>query len=575
MKQILKYLKPYTTFLSFIFILVFLQTLSELYLPTLMSEIVDQGIVTGDVQQILKIGGIMLLVAAAGMGCALISGYFSSQTGTGFAKILRTQIFTHVESFSLHEFNQFGTASLITRTTNDISQLQMVIMIILRMFISAPFMCLGATLMAITKDTKLSLIFLVALPIIIATIAIIFLKSKPLFQAMQTKLDTLNRILLEGLTGMRVIRAFNRIEHEQQRFNAANLDLTNTAIKINQIMAGLMPMVMLVMNFTAIAIIWFGGIRINNGQMQLGNLMAFLQYIMQIMFSLVMLSMMFVMLPRAMASATRISEVLALEPQIKDAPLTKSEQAQRGYLEFQNVSFTYPSAAEPVLTNLSFQANPGEVTAIIGGTGSGKSTLVNLIPRFYDLTQGKILLDGLDLREMTQAELRAKIGYVPQKTVLFKGSILENLRYGKEDATLAELEHATEVAQASEFIATMKDGLETMLAQGGTNLSGGQKQRLAIARALVRQPEIYIFDDSFSALDFKTDAKLRAALKDETSAATVLIVAQRVNTVMDADRILVLEEGQIVGIGRHQELLKTCPIYHEIVTSQFAKEEIA
>jgi ATP-binding cassette subfamily B multidrug efflux pump len=392
---------------------------------------------------------------------------------------------------------------------------------------------------------------------------------------MQKKLDKLNLILDEGLTGVRVVRAFDRQKYEEQRFDEANLDLTNVAIRVNRLVASLMPIMMLVLNVSSIAILWFGAIRINNGQMQVGALIAFLQYAMLILFALLMISMMFIMLPRAAASADRINEVLEIEPEIKDADQVKRADKQKGYVEFQNVTFSYPGAEEPALSHISFSAAPGEVTAIIGGTGSGKSTLVSLIPRFYDIDSGHLLVDGVDVREMAQEHLRSKIGFVPQKAVLFSGTVAENIRYGKEDATDEEVRHAADVAQATEFISEMKDGFDSIIAQGGTNVSGGQKQRLSIARALVRKPEIYVFDDTFSALDFKTDARLRAALKKETLDATVLIVAQRVNTVMDADQIIVLEEGRIAGIGTHRELMRSNEVYLEIVSSQLSLEEIA
>jgi ATP-binding cassette subfamily B protein len=505
----------------------------------------------------------------------VLGAYLSSRAAAGFGQDLRSRIFSRVESYSLNEFDKIGTASLITRTTNDINQMQQVTMIILRMMLSAPMICIGGIIMAVSKDASLSLVLVVILPVLVGVIALVGAMGFPLFKAMQVKLDKLNLVVREYLTGIRVIRAFNRNEHETKRFVEANLDLTNNAIKVNKLMATMMPIMMLLFNFTSIAIIWFGGIRIDDGHMQVGDLMAFIQYVTQIMFSLIMVSMMFVMIPRASASAVRINEVLELVPDITDPAQPKNAESKRGYVEFENVTFSYPGAEQPALNKISFAAQPGEVTAIIGGTGSGKSTLISLIPRFYDLDSGRILVNGVDIREMLQENLRAKIGFVPQKAVLFTGTIAENIRYGKEDATAEEVMHAADVAQATEFISAMKEGFESVIAQGGTNVSGGQKQRLSIARALVRKPEIYIFDDSFSALDFKTDAKLRAALRKETADATVLIIAQRVATVMDADRIIVLEEGEIVGEGTHKELLNTCEVYHEIVSSQLSEEEIA
>jgi ATP-binding cassette subfamily B protein len=418
-------------------------------------------------------------------------------------------------------------------------------------------------------------VIVVAIPVIIIAILLITSKGIPMFQALQKKLDKLNLVLDENLTGVRVIRAFDRTTHETERFDIANLELTKISLTANRIIALLMPVMMIVMNFSTIAIVWFGSVRINNGEMQVGALMAFLQYAMQIMFALIMLSMLFVMLPRASASAVRINEVLAIEAEINDPEQVKKADTKRGYVEFRDVTFSYPGAEQPALSHISFTARPGEVTAIIGGTGAGKSTLVNLIPRFYDVDSGRVLVDGVDIREQAQADLRAKIGFVPQKAVLFSGSIMDNIHYGNEAASQEEVEHAARVAQASEFISGMKDGFDSHIAQGGNNVSGGQKQRLSIARALVRKPEVYIFDDSFSALDFKTDAKLRAALKNETTTSTVFIVAQRVSTVMDADRIIVLDEGKIAGIGTHRELMDTCEVYREIVSSQLSAEEIA
>lgn len=575
MLKLFEFLKPYRLTIGMVLVLIFIQSFSELYLPTLMADIVNTGIIKGDTAYIFRVGGLMLWVAAGGMVCAVISGFYSSQIAMGFGRILRERVFGHVESFSLHEFEKVSTPSLITRTTNDITQIQMVIMIMLRMMVGAPIMAIGGIVMAISEDAKLSWIIVIVLPILALVIWLIAGKGVRLFKVLQTKLDNLNSVLREGLTGIRVIRAFNRTHHEQKRFQEANQDLTQMAIRINQMLAGLMPAMMLVLNFTTIAIIWFGGLRVDAGEMQIGDLMAFLQYVMQIMFAFLMATMMFVMIPRAQASSERINEVLAIAPEIHDPPKPQSVGSTRGYLEFKNVSFKYPGAEEAALKEISFSASPGEVTAIIGGTGSGKSTLINLIPRFYDVTEGDILIDGVDIREMPQERLRQQLGFVPQKAVLFTGTIAENIRFGKETATDEEVRKAAELAQATEFIAEMKEGFETVIAQGGTNVSGGQRQRLAIARALVRQPEIFIFDDSFSALDFKTDARLRAALREETAAATVIIVAQRVNTIIDADRIIVLDEGRIAGIGKHRDLMQNCRVYREIVSSQLAEEEIA
>ncbi|SEB97515.1 ABC transporter ATP-binding protein [Paenibacillus sp. GP183] len=575
MIKLFKYLKPYRWAIGLVLILIFLQSLSELYLPTLMADIVNKGIVTGDNGYIWRIGGFMLLVSVASGVFSIITSYHSSKISSGFGKIVRGRTFSHVESFSLQEFDRIGTASLITRTTNDITQVQQVLLMMMRMMISAPMMCIGGTIMAISKDPKLSLVIISVIPILALVIYLIVRKGIPLFKSMQTKIDKLNLVLRENLTGVRVIRAFNRTEHEKQRFDAANLDLTDTAVRANKIMAALMPMMMLIMSLTSVAIIWFGGNRISTGGMQIGDLMAFLQYAMQIMFSLVMVSMMLVMVPRASASAVRINQVLDTAPEIVDSVAAKAATRRGGHIVFDRVTFSYPGAEKPAISNISFEAKPGEVTAIIGGTGSGKSTLISLIPRLYDIDSGSIYVDGVEVRGMTQESLRAKIGFVPQKALLFTGTVRENIRYGKEDATDDEIRKAAEIAQASSFILEMKEGYESIIEQGGANLSGGQKQRLSIARALVRRPEIYVFDDSFSALDLKTDANLRAALKRETTESTIIIVAQRVSTVMDADHIIVLNEGEISGIGTHRELMETSSVYREIVSSQMAEEVIA
>ncbi len=575
MIKLYKFLKPFTFLIAAVLLLVFLQTLSELYLPTLMSDIVDIGIVRGDTAYILRTGLWMLFIALAGTLCSSIASYLSAKVAVGFGTNLRNRVFTQVESFSLHEFDKFGTATLITRTTNDITQVQMVTVMILRMMLMAPLMCIGGIIMALSKDKPLTLVLLVVMPVLAAAIALIARKGIPLFKLMQVKLDRLNLVLRENLTGIRVIRAFDRIDYEKRRFTEANADLTQNAIKVNVIMASLMPVMMLIMNLTTVAIIWFGGIRIDNGEMQVGSLMAFIQYAMQIMFSLLMVSLMFVMIPRAAASAVRINEVLETFPEINDPERPRRIKDQKGLLEFRDVSFSYPGAEQPALSNISFTARPGETTAIIGGTGSGKSTLINLIPRFYDIDQGSIRLDGIDLREMTQAELRAQIALVPQKTLLFSGNIRENIRYGKEDSGNREIEHAAAIAQAGDFVEAMPEGFDSVIAQGGLNLSGGQKQRISIARALIRKAPVYIFDDSFSALDFKTDARLRAALKKEICNSTVFVIAQRVTTVMDADQIIVLDDGRMAGRGRHRELMETCAVYREIVYSQLSEEELA
>jgi ATP-binding cassette, subfamily B, multidrug efflux pump len=516
----------------------------------------------------------MVLVAIGGTICTLIGVYFASVTATGMCSKLRSEVFTRAQLFSLNEFDKLSTASLITRTTNDTTQIQQVMVMILSMIITAPITLVVGTILALNQDVQLAWILVAIIPIILSVILVLLVKAVPLFTSMQGKLDKLNLVLDENLTGVRVIRAFNRVLHEQHRFDLANLDVTDVAIRVNQMVASMMPVMMLMINLSSIAIIWFGSHRVAGGHLEIGAMFAFLQYAMQILFSLLMVALLFIMIPRAEASAKRINEVLAINPEINDPDKPKDETEIRGQVEFKNVTFSYHGAESPAISEISFKATPGKVTAIIGGTGSGKSTLVNLIPRFYDVESGKVLVDGVDVREMSQEFLRNKIGFVPQKAKLFAGTISQNLRFGKEKATDDEIKHAAEVAQASEFINQMPDKYESPVAEGGTNLSGGQMQRLSIARALIRMPEIYVFDDTFSALDFKTDAKLRAALKHETQKSTVIIVAQRVSTVMDADQILVLDEGKMVGLGTHKSLIKTCPVYKDIVYSQLSAAEI-
>ena len=574
MFKLFRFLKPYTFQIIAILSLVFLQTLSDLYLPTLMSDIIDMGVMQGDTDYIWKTGGLMLLVAGGGVVCAVTASLLSSQAGAGFGRILRGKVFSRVESYSLHEFDKVGTATLITRTTNDITQIQMVTIMIARMMISAPMMAIGGIILALREDRKLTLVLAIAIPVLAVVITVIARYVIPLFRLIQKKIDRINLVLREKLTGIRVIRAFNTVERENARFSEANADLTGNYIRVNRIMAFMMPSIMMIMNLTSLSILWFGAIRVNNG-MDLGALMAFTQYAMQIMFSMLMLAMMFIMVPRAQAAALRINEVIEMAPEISDPEKVDEGFTGKGHVEFRDVTFSYHGAEEPAVRNISFTASPGEITAIIGSTGSGKSTLINLLPRFYDVDSGSILVDGVDVRNMSQEALRAKIGFVPQSAVLFSGTIAENIRFGTKDATDEEVRHAADIAQATGFISGMDGGFDHEIAQGGVNVSGGQKQRLSIARALVRKPEIYIFDDSFSALDFKTDAMLRAALKKEITDATVIIVAQRVGTVMDADRIIVLDEGQIVGIGNHKELMGTCEVYREIVSSQLTEEEIA
>lgn len=575
MTKLLKYLKPFRGQVVLVLVLILLQSLTQLYLPSLMAGIVDNGIAVGNNALILRIGSIMLAVALISIACAIASRYFSALVGLGYGRLLRNKVFGHIQKFSLREYNQFGAASLITRVTNDITQVEMMVLMSLRMVATAPLMMVGGIVMAVSRDPGLSWLILVLMAVLGGGVVLVAYLVTPLFSAIQGKIDKLNLVLRENLTGIRVIRAFNRDDYERQRFDGANLDLTQTSLYVNRLMAGTMPAMSLLMNLASVAIIWFGGLRVAGGGLLVGDLMAFLQYMMQIMFSLMMLSMMFIMLPRAMASVNRINAILDTVPAIADPESQKEAPAIKGSLEFNAVTFSYPGAEMPVVCDISFRANPGEVTAIIGGTGSGKSTLANLIPRFYDVDKGSILVDGVDVRDLSQRELRAKIGLVPQQALLFSGTIAANIRMGKEEASQAEIERAAEIAQAADFISELPEGYGATVAQGGVNFSGGQKQRLAIARALVRRPEIYIFDDSFSALDFRTDARLRQALQAEIGEATVLIVAQRVTTVMDADRIIVLERGRVAGMGSHSELMQDCQVYREIVLSQVSEEEIA
>jgi len=575
MLKLLRLVKPYRGSIVIVLVLALAQSITNLSLPRLMSDIVDKGIVRGDSGAIVRIGAWMLLLAIVATGCAIAGTYFSSQIATGFGRIIRGRIFERVEHFSVHQFDRFSTASLVTRTTNDTTQVQMMLIMMLNMVITAPMMAIGGVILALSQDTALAWVLIAVIPIVAAVFGVVMFGAVPLFQQMQSKIDRLSLVLDESLTGVRVIRAFDRGEHEHRRFDVANSDLTNTAISVNRLLAILFPALFLMLNLTSIAIIWFGSHRIDAGTMQMGAMIASLQYAMQILFAVFMVTAMFVMLPRAAASATRINEVLDVAPEITDPADSRQPGARTGHLAFENVTFQYPGAEEPALTGISFAAGPGEITAIIGGTGSGKSTVAGLIPRFYDVNQGRVLVDGVDVREMQQQDLRGRIGLVPQKAVLFSGTIAANIRYGRENASDDEVQEAARVAQALEFITTMPEGFNAVVAQGGRNLSGGQKQRLAIARALVRRPDIYAFDDSFSALDYATDARLRAALKETTREATVVIVSQRVGTIMNADRIIVLDNGRVAGIGTHAELMKTSAVYQEIVASQASLEEVA
>ena len=575
MLKLFALLKPLRGSVAIVTVLALAQSVANLYLPRLMADMVDHGIVPGDRQRILEVGGVMLVVAVLGTLCAVAGSFFASKVATGFGRMVRERVFDRVSHFSVHQFDHFSTASLITRTTNDTTQVQQVLLMVLGMAISAPMMAIGGVVLSLSQDTRLARVLIAIIPVLAVVFFVIMWKAVPLFQKMQVQIDQLNLVIDEGLSGVRVIRAFDRGAHQSGRFDEANRAVTGTAISVNRLVALLMPAMFFMMNLTSVLIIWFGAVRIEAGQMQVGAMMASLQYAIQILFAVFMVTAVFVMLPRAAASAARINAVLDVVPDVVDPAQPRTAGAARGLVEFQDVTFQYPGAEEPALTGVSFTAHPGEVTAIIGGTGSGKSTLAGLIPRFYDVHQGRVLVDGVDVRELSLADLRARIGFVPQKAVLFSGTIASNIRFGPDPATDDEMRHAAAVAQAAEFIDQTADGYDSPVSQGGTNLSGGQKQRLAIARALVRRAEIYVFDDSFSALDFATDARLRAALRADLTAATVFIVSQRIGTVMNADRIVVLDEGRVAGMGTHAELLRSCEVYREIAESQASLGDVA
>lgn len=577
MLKLMKYLKEYTLPILLIFVLVFIQVMADLQLPDYMSKIVNEGILAKNTDVIWSAGGNMLLVALVGAICTIVVGFLASRVGAGFAMKMRNRVFEKVEHFSFAEIDKFSTASLITRSTNDIQQIQMVLIMILRMVLSAPIMGIGAILKAIEKSPSMTWIMALAVTILIGIVILLFSIALPKFKILQKLVDQLNLVTRENLTGLRVIRAFNREVCEEEKFEKANEELTKVNLFVNRSMIIMQPFMMLLMNVVSITIIWVGAHMIDAGNLMVGDMMAFMQYTMQVIMSFLMLTMMFIMIPRASVSAARVAEVLDTEPSILDPenPKQTTVEQTKGVIEFKDVDFSYPGAEEPVLNGISFTAQPGETTAFIGSTGSGKSTLINLIPRFYDVTKGQITIDGQDIRDIKQSQLRDKIGYVPQRAILFSGTVDSNIKYGEPSAGQPEVVEAAEIAQAAEFISNFEEQYGTPIAQGGTNVSGGQKQRLSIARAIVKKPKIYIFDDSFSALDFKTDAILRKALSERTKNATVLIVAQRISTIMKANKIVVLDEGKIVGIGTHRELLDTCEVYKEIALSQLSEEELA
>ncbi|MFC7880021.1 ABC transporter ATP-binding protein [Isoptericola sp. NPDC057391] len=575
------YLRPYAGAVGLLLVLQLLATLASLYLPSLNADIVDNGVTTGDTAYIMRVGGWMLAVSLLQVACAIGAVFLGARTATALGRDVRRDLFDAVQGFSARELGQFGAPSLITRTTNDVQQVMMVVLMTFTIVVMAPIMLVGGVIMALQEDVELSALLLVVVPVLGIAVGLLMWRMVPYFKAMQKRIDAINGVLREQITGLRVVRAFVRERRELERFGATNEALYDTSLNAGKLMALAFPMVMLIMNASSVAVLWFGAQRIDNGQMQVGALMAFLSYIMYILMAVMMSTMMVMMVPRASVAAGRITEVLETETSVTEpaAPVSLSVLADgrgpRGEVRFEGVEFRYPGADEPVLHDLSFTASPGRVTAIIGSTGAGKTTLLNLVPRLFDATDGRVLLDGVDVRDLATGDLGSQLGLVPQKAFLFSGTVADNLRYGKADATEDEMWAALEIAQARDFVEALPEGLEAPVAQGGTTFSGGQRQRLAIARAVVRRPRVYLFDDSFSALDYSTDARLRAALRPRTQDATVLVVAQRVATIRDADQILVLDHGRIVGRGTHAELLADNETYQEIVSSQMSLEEAA
>ncbi|SDC58030.1 ABC transporter ATP-binding protein [Rhodococcus tukisamuensis] len=567
------HLRPYRGDLAGVIALQFISTMASLYLPSLNADIIDKGVTKGDTGVVLSTGGIMLLVTCLQIACSIGAVYFGARAAMGLGRDLRGAVMHKVSEFSAREVGFFGAPSLITRNTNDVQQVQMVVVISCTILVAAPIMCIGGIIMSIRVSQGLAWVLAVAVPLLALCMGLVIRKMVPQFRVMQVRIDAINRVLREQITGIRVVRAFVREPEEIQRFEDANEALVSTALRVGRLMAFMLPVVMLIANVTSVTVLWFGGHLIDEGTMEIGALTAVLSYIMQILMAVTMVTVMTVLLPRASVCAERISEVLDTEPSVRAPSWVLPGWQARGIVEMRSASFSFPGAEAPVLRNISFLAEPGMTTAIIGGTGSGKSTLLNLIPRLIDATDGQVRVGAADVRTIEPDQLRASIGLVPQKPFLFSGTVATNLRYGDPDATDAQLWRALEIAQADDFVRAMPEGLDTAVSQGGTTVSGGQRQRLAIARALVRQPEIYLFDDSFSALDLSTDARLRAALRPVTRDACVIIVAQRVSTIIDADQILVLDDGAIVGAGTHTQLLETCETYAEIVSSQFAAQE--
>ena len=574
MLKLIKYLKPYLWQLAAVIALTYVQVMATLRLPDYTAQIVNEGIVQGDNSFILHTGAIMLLVSLLGGASMIGAGYFAARLAAGFSQDLRNKIFSKVESFSLVEFNKFSTASLITRSTNDIQQIQMVILMLLRLALMAPIMGIGAVVKAYQLAPHMTWIMAISVGTIFIIVSVLFVLAVPKFKILQTMIDRLNLITREILTGLRVIRAFNNEKYEENKFDKTNTDLTKINLFINRLMVILQPVMILILNLTALGIVWVGSHYISTNNLAIGNMLAFLQYAMQVIMSFLFLTIIFIMVPRASVSGDRVAEVINQDLSIKNPEKPQKTKTNIGDIEFKNVFFSYPEADIPVLEDINFKAESGQTTAIVGGTGSGKSTIINLIPRFYDATKGEILIDGANVKNIKQEELHQKIGYIPQKAVLFSGSLEENIKYGAPNTTIKDIRHAAKIAQADEFINSLPQKYQTPVAQGGKNFSGGQKQRISIARALVKKPEIYIFDDSFSALDFKTDSILRKELKKETKNKTVIIIAQRISTIINAEKIIVLDEGKIVATGNHKNLMKTCQIYREIALSQLSEEEL-
>ncbi|MFI2466069.1 ABC transporter ATP-binding protein [Streptomyces globisporus] len=574
-KLLRAHLGPYKKPIVLLVLLQLLQTCATLYLPSLNADIIDNGVVAGDTGYILEFGGLMIAVSVLQVLCNVGAVYYGARTASALGRDVRAAVFDRVQSFSARELGRFGAPSLITRTTNDVQQVQMLVLLAFTLMVSAPIMCVGGIIMALGLDVPLSAVLLAVVPVLGVSVGLIVRRMGPLFRTMQERLDGVNRVLREQITGNRVIRAFVRDGYEEKRFRQANTELTDVSVATGRLMALMFPTVMTVVNLSSIAVVWFGAHRIDSGGMQIGALTAFLAYLMQIVMAVMMATFMFMMVPRAEVCAERIEEVLGTESSVVPPVAPVTELRRHGHLEVRGAEFRYPGAEEPVLRNVDLVARPGETTAVIGSTGSGKSTLLGLVPRLFDVTDGEVLVDGEDVRTLDPALLAKTVSLVPQKPYLFSGTVATNLRYGNPDATDEELWHALEVAQAKAFVEALEQGLDAPIAQGGTNVSGGQRQRFAIARTLVQRPEIYLFDDSFSALDYATDAALRAALGRETAGATVVIVAQRVSTIRDADRILVLDEGRLVGTGTHHELMDGNETYREIVLSQLTEAEAA